>query len=202
LEFIPLNVQCPFSGDWGETRSAIHPGEPKGTIFNSAALVLGDSGAPKITPQGHISDDGGPDNVIKVSAVSNDSSSIPKTGKQIGSSMSIRVLQRIRPTKGDQVRRYRVSDDGNSLTPANKYRQVAESRQRQPLPSVGHAADGDVAPNYSEREFWRHRSSEQSKNYRDNENQQKASSTAVVFLILYQNDRVFSKSISLLWWIS
>jgi hypothetical protein len=111
-------------------------------IFNSAAIVLGDSGAPKITQHGHISDDGGPDNVIKVSAVPNDNSSFPETGKQIVPSMRIRALEPIMPAMGDQVRRHRVSDDGKSLTPVYKYRQVAESRQHQPLPSVGHAVDG------------------------------------------------------------
>ncbi|KAI9927683.1 hypothetical protein MW887_003304 [Aspergillus wentii] len=70
-------------------RSAVHPGEETGIIFDSAAGVGGDDGlAPEIMHNGHRGDDGA--GTFEVSAIPNDGIGLPETGEQIVSYMSVR----------------------------------------------------------------------------------------------------------------
>ncbi|KAF2195060.1 hypothetical protein K469DRAFT_681423 [Zopfia rhizophila CBS 207.26] len=51
-------------------RSAIHPAEPNGAVFDNAARVLSDDRGPEIMHNGHNSDDGDPgNNTIEISVI-------------------------------------------------------------------------------------------------------------------------------------
>ncbi|KAK2757033.1 hypothetical protein FQN54_005002 [Arachnomyces sp. PD_36] len=68
-------------------RSNVHPGEPDGVIFDSAAGIAGDGLAPEIMYNGHTTDDGAGN--FEYSVIPNDGISFPETGQQIISYMSI-----------------------------------------------------------------------------------------------------------------
>ncbi|KAL2004750.1 hypothetical protein VTN00DRAFT_3278 [Thermoascus crustaceus] len=89
-----FSTQWPDDGrDWRSPvmlRSAIHPGEPDGIVFDSAAGVAGDGLAPEIAHNGHHGDDGFGTGTVEASVIPNDGISFAETGQQIVSYMSIK----------------------------------------------------------------------------------------------------------------
>lgn len=87
-----FSTQWPEDGhDWRAPvmlRSAVHPGDAGGIIFDSAAGVPGDGLAPEITHNGHRGDDGW--GTSEVSVIPNDGIGFPETKEQIVSYMSIK----------------------------------------------------------------------------------------------------------------
>lgn len=87
-----FSTQWPEDGhDWRAPvmlRSAVHPGDANGIIFDSAAGVAGDGLAPEITHNGHRGDDGW--GTPEVSVIPNDGIGFPETKEQIVSYMSIK----------------------------------------------------------------------------------------------------------------
>ncbi|KAJ5091377.1 hypothetical protein NUU61_006247 [Penicillium alfredii] len=71
-------------------RSAAHPSDEQGIVFDSAAGVAHDGLAPEITHNGHRGDDGTGTGTDEVSVIPNDGISFPETKEQIVSFMSIK----------------------------------------------------------------------------------------------------------------
>ncbi|KAF9885022.1 hypothetical protein FE257_000845 [Aspergillus nanangensis] len=89
-----------FSTQWPEDgngwrspvmlRSAVHPGDEAGIIFDSAAGVAGDGEAPEITFNAHKADDGTGTGDWEFTVIPTDGISFNETGEQIVAYMSIR----------------------------------------------------------------------------------------------------------------
>ncbi|KFY08822.1 hypothetical protein V492_05868 [Pseudogymnoascus sp. VKM F-4246] len=92
-------------------RSAIHPGDPNGIVFDSAAGVAGDGNAPEIMHNGHRGDDGS--GTFEISVIPNDGIGFPETGDQIVSYMSIKDWAE--PWKTNYAG-LAISNNGNSFT--------------------------------------------------------------------------------------
>ncbi|KAL2872562.1 uncharacterized protein BJX67DRAFT_386887 [Aspergillus lucknowensis] len=92
-------------------RSAVHPGEEDGIIFDSAAGVAGDGLAPEIMHNGHTGSDGA--GATEYSVIPNDGISFPETGEQFVSYMSIQDWTA--PWKTNYAGLAR-STDGNTFT--------------------------------------------------------------------------------------
>lgn len=78
------------NNDWRSPvmlRSAVHPADPGGVVFDSAAKVAGNGRAPEIMHNGH--NGIGIDGVWEVTVIPNDGISFPETGRQLVSYMSI-----------------------------------------------------------------------------------------------------------------
>lgn len=86
-----FSTPWPESGqDWRSPvmlRSAIHPGEPGGVVFDSAARVAGNGRAPELMHNGHNGNDH--EGRFEVTVIPNDGISFPETGRQLISYMSI-----------------------------------------------------------------------------------------------------------------
>ncbi|WP_279581166.1 DUF4185 domain-containing protein [Fodinicola feengrottensis] len=79
----------PLPNDWRSPvmlRSNIHPGDPGGIVFDSAAMVAGDGRAPEITYNGHNGSDGA--GTFEVTVIPNDAVAFPD-GTHVMSYMSI-----------------------------------------------------------------------------------------------------------------
>lgn len=110
----------PLASDWRSPvllRSGSRPGDPEGIVFDSAAGVHGDGRAPEIMVNGHLGV--GIDGVWEFSVIPNDAVTLPGTGRQVVSYMSIQNWDVVEPAGPRWRTNYAglaYSDDGNSFT--------------------------------------------------------------------------------------
>ncbi len=109
----------PLPNDWRSPvmlRSNVHPGDPGGIVFDSAARVHGDGRAPEIMHNGH--NGIGIDGFWEVTVIPNDGISFPETGRQLVSYMSIENWNSAGPAGPHWKSRYAglaYSDNGNDF---------------------------------------------------------------------------------------
>jgi hypothetical protein len=112
-----FGTQFPEAGvEWRSPvilRSNIHPGDPDGVRFDTAAGITGDGVAPEVTYNGHRTHDGA--GTSEWTVIPNDAISFPPNGPHIMSYMSVRNWDAV-PNEGGWRTNYAglaVSSDGN-----------------------------------------------------------------------------------------